>query len=1140
MYNFEINHLKLLQLTNSSNYLTVKASDDLSQNYTLSFPRDPPAINQTLTSGQTDASKLEWLSLASTALPSSTSTIYVSKVGNDLSGNGSSNKPYATVSKAVSIANVLASSSAPVVIKIGTGTFTEDNSGNPIIISSQGISIIGDSIIGTFIVPSSLTNNLFDLTVPGIEFANLTIDAGASGSTASGIYFSSNAPGTVRIQSVTAYRFLTAVEINGGGVPIVLVEDFQARGNATSVAVSNARLLIKNSIFLGPFTGTTQANIGITVTGSSSLVTILSNSFRLMETAASNSGSADLRIIGATVEASTNGVVCSGASETQLIGVGFTINNSSSVNVSASGAGTEVVADGCLIDGHSTANESAGTGILVQNAAKVGVFGSAIKNTDVAIRCGQSSDTSTTTVIASSLSIEDSGTWDILQKGSSTVSLAIGLFLVNKISVEDSTNVSIAGFNSRILTMGNASNTSQDLIKINIGASSINPILRYEPNFYGHDSLVYSNAAAGGSNGSGFGIVNNVDNGQAGVLITNKDRNKHASLVLQSDNGMIGSESDGIRSWEISRYGSDAKLKFLFENKDTGDGKSVVTEYAPIQVDGFNNSIEFPSPIGAGTKFIWQGDTNLYRNSAHELKTDDNLSIGQNLKVASLTTESGVIKNDNLGNLSSSLITNDNIGPSAAIADTKLATISTAGKVLNSATTATSNNIANTIISRDSSGNFSAGTITGNLAGSVTGAASLNVLKSGDTMSGNLNMANNDVTNVATVSANSLAGTLTTAAQPNVTSVGTLTGLTMGGAINLATNNITNGGTIGATTFTGDLTGTASGNLALTGGTLTGDLQIPAGTTTNPSLQFTGSTTSGLATVSDTMSFITDATQRMSISSAGTVSIKDTTNGFGSAGVVHNDSSGNLSSSLIVNADVDSSAAIVDSKLATISTAGKVSNSATTATNANTASTIVARDASGNFTAGTITANLTGSVTGAASLNVLKAGDTMSGDLNMGGNNITNVGTFSAATLTGTTSVVGGNITVVTDNISSASTTLNLANSAGTGLRISTAAKILALQPLCLQTIQNVIPLSSGTTTVNSDTSVVIFDTSAGYISPHTIAMPSSPLNGQLLYMVAGPNGMSTLTFTNGTIINAPTSFSSTDSMAVQFVYNSS
>ena len=52
---------------------------------------------------------------------------------------------------------------------------------------------------------------------------------------------------------------------------------------------------------------------------------------------------------------------------------------------------------------------------------------------------------------------------------------------------------------------------------------------------------------------------------------------------------------------------------------------------------------------------------------------------------------------------------------------------------------------------------------------------------------------------------------------------------------------------------------------------------------------------------------------------------------------------------------------------------------ATDATSSNTASTIVARDASGNFAAGTITANLTGS----ASNNVLKAGDSMTGTLNM-------------------------------------------------------------------------------------------------------------------------------------------------------------
>jgi hypothetical protein len=58
----------------------------------------------------------------------------------------------------------------------------------------------------------------------------------------------------------------------------------------------------------------------------------------------------------------------------------------------------------------------------------------------------------------------------------------------------------------------------------------------------------------------------------------------------------------------------------------------------------------------------------------------------------------------------------------------------------------------------------------------------------------------------------------------------------------------------------------------------------------------------------------------------------------------------------IVNTDIASAAGIVDTKLATISAAGKVANSATTATSANTASAIVARDASGNFSAGTVTA----------------------------------------------------------------------------------------------------------------------------------------------------------------------------------------
>ena len=80
-----------------------------------------------------------------------------------------------------------------------------------------------------------------------------------------------------------------------------------------------------------------------------------------------------------------------------------------------------------------------------------------------------------------------------------------------------------------------------------------------------------------------------------------------------------------------------------------------------------------------------------------------------------------------------------------------------------------------------------------------------------------------------------------------------------------------------------------------------------------------------------------------------------------------------ITSGAIVNDDVNASAAIADTKLDTIATAGKVSNSATTATNANTGSAIVARDASGNFSAGTVTAALSGNASTATTLETARA-----------------------------------------------------------------------------------------------------------------------------------------------------------------------
>jgi hypothetical protein len=270
-------------------------------------------------------------------------------------------------------------------------------------------------------------------------------------------------------------------------------------------------------------------------------------------------------------------------------------------------------------------------------------------------------------------------------------------------------------------------------------------------------------------------------------------------------------------------------------------------------------------------------------------------------------------------------IVNADVSASAAIADTKLATIATAGKVANSATTATNANTASTIVARDASGNFSAGTVTANLTGNASTATALQTART-IAISG-------DVTGTAT-SFNGGA---------NITIASAIT------ADSIVNADINSAAAISATKLEFF------------------PVQQGGGTGQSNNKVYIGWNGSQLQTQVDAANFGAtwpigvsgNASTATSLQTARTIAISGDVTGTATSfnGTAAITIASAITADSIVNADINSAAAIADTKLATIATAGKVANSATTATAANTANAIVARDASGNFSAGAITAS---------------------------------------------------------------------------------------------------------------------------------------------------------------------------------------
>jgi len=954
-----------------SDYVGLRAPATVDSSYTIDLPANPPTAGQFLQA--TSSSATEWALVD--APPSATKTYYVTKAGND-SNDGSFSFPFLTIKHAIAQADLVATSTSnPVAIDVGPGIYVEDNSGGPITINKNGISITGRAEKRVIISPVDNTTNLFNITDANIEMTNLTLQANSdSPSTAAAINFVSDDLDQSLFKEIEIYGFQTGLAGSStSGFPVIIFKNNILANNGTNISFTNIRSLIQSTLFRGTLVNT-PSNTGIYLTGADTEIAILDCFFTAFDTAINITGGSYTRILASNIETTLNGIVCTGGAKANVVGLNATLNVAGSINLTASGADTKVYLEGCLFDCEDVSDIPQGTAIKVTTGAKIFAFSTSVEEAILGIQCGDPGDTSSTEILASGVKLIDC-TENIDQNGTSKLQFIAGTFEIDKITINDATNVVISAFDEDgYFTIGNTTDINQIIYEINNGQTTL-PLVEYRNNYYGHKGTIYKNP---NNNPTCNGIQ--ADNNNANYYVVTGDNTKEASLNLISDTANIGTD-DNVRGWEITKEGAQANLTFDYKNNDAS-GLANRGQNPVMQLNGFDNQVEFPVatntplPLNTVAKLVWATDTYLYRDSANTLKTDGDLIV------------------DNL----------------------------TASRI------------------------------------------------------------------VVTDASNKLASSATTEAE-----LGYLSGVTA------------------------PIQGQLDGKVAKAGDTMTGTLTVPAGSAANPSIQFTGSTNTGISAATvNTLSLDTNGQERIKISPTGTIAI----NGFTTTGIVHNNVSGELSTSQIVNADIAAGAAIEDTKLATITTGGKVANSATTATNANTPNTIVLRDGSGNFNAGTITADLTGNVTGNLNGTATYA-ETTGSTVNFSG--------FLTGDVTGTqdntvVETVGGQTAA---NIAAATVLANAATSSNTPSTIVrrdgsgnfsaeaiTAAKLILTGVLCEQAIQIAAATTGGSVTVNATTSILMLN-SAGNVDNYTVNFPPSPTNGQKFTILTRNTGNTDINLIN-------------------------